>query len=79
MRAALGAWPPPLLRRWVLTIAAGVGFLLVGVAVWLAAGDQIMLILSGTAFLLVLVRAVLLACTLVLLPLFLPVNARSLT
>lgn len=60
MRAALSAWPPPLLRRWVLTIAAGVGFLLVGVAVWLAAGDRMMLILSSTAFLLALVRAVLL-------------------
>ena len=58
MRAALSTWPPPLLRRWVLTIAAGAGFFLVGIAVWLASQDRMILILSGTLFLLSLVRAV---------------------
>lgn len=53
-------WPPVLLRRWVLTIAAGFGFLLVGVAVWLATGDRVMLLLTGAVFLLSLGRAVLL-------------------
>lgn len=58
MRAALNTWPPPLLRRWILTIAAGAGFFLVGIAVWLASQDRMMLVLSGTLFLLSLVRAV---------------------
>lgn len=58
MRAALSTWPPPLLRRWVLTIAAGVGFFLVGIAAWLASQDRMMLVLSGTLFLLSLARAV---------------------
>lgn len=53
-------WPPVLFRRWMLTIAAGFGFLLVGTAVWLATRDSIMLLLSAAVFLLSLGRAVLL-------------------
>ena len=34
-------------RRWILTGAAGVVFLLVGLAVFFALGDRILLILSG--------------------------------
>ena len=60
MREALSAWPHPLLRRWILTIAAGIGFLAIGVAVWLASGDRMLLALSGTACLLSLGRAVIL-------------------
>lgn len=60
MRELMRQWPPVLLRRWVLTVAAGVGFLLVGAAVWLALGDRIMLLLSGAVFLLSLGRAALL-------------------
>ena len=60
MREVLSAWPAPLFRRWVLTIAAGAGFFVVGVAVWLAAKDQILLLLSGAVFLLSLGRAVVL-------------------
>lgn len=53
-------WPAVLIHRWGLTIAAGFGFLLVGVAVWMATQDRIMLLLSGTVFLLSLGRAALL-------------------
>lgn len=60
MRELIKQWPPILLRRWLLTIAAGIGFLLVGTAVWLAAQDRVMLLLSGVVFLLTLGRAVLL-------------------
>ena len=56
MRELMRQWPPVLLRRWMLTVAAGVGFLLVGAAVWLALGDRIMLLLSGAAFTLILLK-----------------------
>lgn len=40
-------WPAVLRRRWILTGAAGVGFLLVGLAVFFSLGDRILLMLSG--------------------------------
>lgn len=39
-------WPPVLLRRWLLTAAAGLGFLLAGLAAFLALQDRILLVLS---------------------------------
>ena len=39
-------WPPILLRRWLLTAAAGLGFLLAGLAAFLAAEDRVLLTLS---------------------------------
>lgn len=56
----LKEWPPVLLRRWLLTIAAAFGFLLVGIAAWAAAQDRILLALSGAMFLFSLARAALL-------------------
>lgn len=50
-------WPPVLLRRWLLIVAAGIGFLLAGIAVWLATGDRVLLMLSVTMFALSLGRA----------------------
>ncbi len=46
-RLAFQEWPAVLRRRWILTGAAGVVFLLVGLAVFFALGDRILLILSG--------------------------------
>ena len=46
-RLAFQEWPAVLRRRWILTGAAGVGFLLVGLAVFFALGDRVLLILSG--------------------------------
>ena len=60
MMELIKMWPAVLIHRWGLTIAAGFGFLLVGVAVWMATQDRIMLLLSGTVFLLSLGRAALL-------------------
>lgn len=60
MRELMACWPPPLFRKWVLTVAVGIGYLVVGAAVWLAIGDRVLLMLSATVFLLTLVRAVLL-------------------
>lgn len=60
MRDLILQWPAVLLRRWILTLAAGAGFLLAGLAVWLAVRDQMMLLLSGAVFILSLGRAALL-------------------
>ena len=45
-------------RRWLLTGAAGVGFLLVGLAVFLSIGDHVLLILSGMLTLCTFLRCV---------------------
>lgn len=58
MSELMKQWPPVLLRRWLLTVAAGLGFLVVGLAVWLALRDRMFLCLSGVVFLLSLGRAV---------------------
>ena len=44
---AFQEWPAVLRRRWLLTGAAGIGFLLVGLAVFFALEDRVLLILSG--------------------------------
>ena len=46
-RLAFQEWPAVLRRRWLLTGAAGVGFLLVGLAVFFSLGDRMLLMLSG--------------------------------
>ena len=46
-RLAFQGWPAVLRRRWLLTGAAGIGFLLVGLAVFFALEDRVLLILSG--------------------------------
>ena len=46
-RLAFQEWPAVLRRRWLLTGAAGIGFLLVGLAVFFALEDRVLLILSG--------------------------------
>ena len=46
-RLTFQEWPAVLRRRWLLTGAAGVGFLLVGLAVFFALGDRVLLMLSG--------------------------------
>ena len=43
----LKAWPPVLLRKWLLTCVIGIGCLLVGIVMFLAAGDRVMLMISG--------------------------------
>lgn len=40
-------WPSALRRHWLLTIAAGCGFLVIGLAVFLAARDRPLLVISG--------------------------------
>lgn len=40
-------WPPALRRHWLLTIAAGCGFLIIGLAVFLAARDRTLLVISA--------------------------------
>lgn len=60
MSELIKQWPPVLLRRWLLTVALGLGFLVVGFAVWLALRDHTFLYLSGVVFLLSLGRAVML-------------------
>lgn len=60
MSELMKQWPPVLLRRWLLTVALGLGFLVVGLAVWLALRDRTFLYLSGVVFLLSLGRAVML-------------------
>ena len=60
MSELIKQWPPVLLRRWLLTVALGLGFLVVGLAVWLALRDHTFLYLSGVVFLLSLGRAVML-------------------
>lgn len=39
-------WPPILLRRWLLSAAAGLAFFLAGAAAYAAARDHVLLILS---------------------------------
>lgn len=46
-RLAFQEWPTVLRRRWLLTGAAGGGFLLVGLAVFFSIGDRVLLMLSG--------------------------------
>lgn len=43
-------WPPVLLRRWLLQIAAGVGCLAVGFIMFFAMQDTILLIISAALF-----------------------------
>ena len=42
----LPEWPAPLLRKWLLSAAIGVGFLIVGSIMYIALDDIIMLMLS---------------------------------
>ena len=42
----LPEWPVPLLRKWLLSAAIGVGFLIVGSIMYIALDDKIMLMLS---------------------------------
>lgn len=49
-------WPPVLLRRWLLTAAAGLGFLLAGLAAFLALEDRVLLTLSALLALCTLLR-----------------------
>ena len=42
----LSEWPAPLLRKWLLSAALGVGFLIVGSIMYIALDDKIMLMLS---------------------------------
>ena len=46
-RLAFQEWPALLRRRWILIGAAGIGFLLVGLAVFFSLGDLVLLMLSG--------------------------------
>ena len=54
----LKAWPPVLLRKWLLTCVIGIGCLLVGVVMFLAAGDRVMLMISALLALLTALRCV---------------------
>ena len=42
----LSEWPAPLLRKWLLSAALGVGFLIIGSIMYIALDDIIMLMLS---------------------------------
>lgn len=42
----LPEWPAPLLRKWLLSAAIGLGCLLVGIIMYFALDDKVMLILS---------------------------------
>ena len=42
----LPEWPAPLLRKWLLSAALGLGFLIVGSIMYFALDDKIMLLLS---------------------------------
>lgn len=57
-RIAFQEWPAVLRRRWLLTGAAGFGFLLVGLAVFFSIGDHVLLMLSGMLTLCTLLRCV---------------------
>lgn len=46
-RLTFQEWPAVLRRRWILAGAAGLGFLLVGLAVFFSLGDRMLLMLSG--------------------------------
>lgn len=43
----LKEWPAVLLRKWLLTCVIGIGCLLVGVVMFLAASDRVMLMISA--------------------------------
>lgn len=55
-RITFQEWPAALRRRWLLTGAAGIGILLVGLAVFLSIGDRLLLMLSGMLALCTLLR-----------------------
>lgn len=57
-KIAFQDWPAVLRRRWLLTGAAGLGFLLVGLAVFLSIGDRVLLMLSGMLALCTVLRCV---------------------
>ena len=57
-RISFREWSTVPRRRWLLTGAAGVGFLLVGLAVFLSLGDHVLLMLSGMLALCTLLRCV---------------------
>ena len=57
-RLAFQEWPAVLRRRWILTGAAGIGVLLVGLAVFFSRGDRVLLMLSGMLTLCTLLRCV---------------------
>ena len=42
----LPEWPAPLLRKWLLSAAIGLGCLLVGIIMYVALADKVMLMLS---------------------------------
>lgn len=42
----LPEWPVPLLRKWLLSAAIGLGCLLVGIIMYIALADKVMLMLS---------------------------------
>ncbi len=42
----LREWPPVLLRKWLLSIAIGLGYLAVGVVMFFVAGDHVLLVIS---------------------------------
>ena len=42
----LSEWPAPLLRKWLLSAAIGLGCLLVGIIMYIALADKVMLMLS---------------------------------
>lgn len=58
MRAPLSEWPQALLRRWLLSAAAGVGFLLAGLTAFFALHDHILLIISALLALFTTVRCI---------------------
>ena len=62
-RLAFQEWPAVLRRRWLITGAAGFGFLLVGLAVFFALGDRVLLMLSGMLTLCTLLHCVEYYCT----------------
>ena len=54
----LKTWPPVLFRKWLLTCVIGIGCLLVGIVMFLAAGDRVMLMISGLLALMTALRSV---------------------
>ena len=57
-RISFQEWSTVLRRRWLLTSAAELGFLMVGLAVFLSIGDHVLLMLSGMLALCTLLRCV---------------------
>lgn len=56
----LQEWPIPLLRKWLLSCAIGPGCLLIGIIMYIAADDRILLTISILLALLTIARCVLL-------------------